>query len=273
MGRNKHKLPNAFNPDQLIRLFDVMDNVKVGVAAALAFYCGLRISEVCNLKIDHVNFTDKKLKVVDSKYTLRSKSNYGKDRYIPIPDQMISPLKKWINLIKGGQWLFPSDKSPDDHLRKKSLYEQYRVYLKRADLEIPEYDVEVKVPGQKEKRTITRHRYNFHTLRHSYGTYLRNKGVALEDIKELMGHERYDTTLVYAKIASTQKSKAVNEAFSNQLRNQVIPQEEIRRIAYPTQGQSPMEFLQMQMLRGEITKEEYQEKLNLLQSVAVKQIQ
>ncbi len=272
---NKHKLPNAFDPDQLIRLFDVMNNVKVGVASALAFFCGLRISEVCNLKIDNINFNDKKLKVVDSKYTLRKKNNYGKDRYIPIPDQMISPLKKWINLIQGGQWLFPSDKSPDDPLRKKSLYEQYRVFLKRADLEIPEYDIpfKCKVNGKTEKRMVTRHRYNFHTLRHSYGTYLRNKGVALEDIKELMGHERYDTTLVYAKIASTQKRKAVNEAFSTQLRQQVIPQQEVQRIAYPQQGQSPIEFLQMQMVRGEITKEEYQEKLQLLQPVAVKQIE
>ncbi len=268
---NKNKLPNAFDPDQLIRLFDVMTNVKVAMASALAFFCGLRISEVCNLKINNVNFFDKKLKVVDSKYALRKTNNYGKDRYIPIPDQMISPLKKWINLIQGGQWLFPSDKSPDDPLRKKSLYEQYRLVLKNADLEIPEEDIrrEVTVKGKKEYKTMTRHRYNFHTLRHSYGTYLRNKGVALEDIKELMGHVRYDTTLVYAKIASTQKRKAVNEAFSTQLRQQVIPHEEVKRIAYPQQGQSPVEFLQMQMVRGEITKEEYQEKLQLLQPVAV----
>ena len=47
----------------------------------------------------------------------------------------------------------------------------------------------------------------------------------------------------------------------------------MKRIAYPQQGQSPVEFLQMQMVRGEITKEEYQEKLQLLQSVAVKQLE
>ena len=52
---NKNKLPDAFDPDQLVQLFDVIDNVKVGVAAALAFFCGLRISEVCSLQIDNVN--------------------------------------------------------------------------------------------------------------------------------------------------------------------------------------------------------------------------
>ncbi len=55
MGRNKHKLPSAFDPDQLVQLFDVIDNPKVGVAAALAFFCGLRISEACNLKTSDID--------------------------------------------------------------------------------------------------------------------------------------------------------------------------------------------------------------------------
>jgi integrase/recombinase XerD len=264
---NKNKLPEAFDPDQLVQLFDVIDNVKVGVASALAFFCGLRISEVCNLKMEDINLHTKKLKVVNSKYTLRGKTGYGKDRYVEIPDQMISPLKKWFNLIQGGKWLLPSDRSPDDPLRKKSLYEQYRVYLRRAGMEIKLDDIHytARINGKKVDRTVTRHKYNFHTLRHSYGTYLRNKGVPLEDIKDFMGHERFDTTLVYAKLASHRKREIINSAFNSQLRQQVIPQEEVKRIAHPQTGQSPVNFLQMQMLRNEITEEEFQRKKQLLQ--------
>ena len=69
---------------------------------------------------------------------------------------LISPLKKWIDIIAGGKWLLPSDKSPNTHIRKKSLYEQYRFVLKNAGLLIPEYETEyeAKIQGKKVTRTI-----------------------------------------------------------------------------------------------------------------------
>ncbi len=275
MGRNKYKLPSAFDPDQLVQLFDVIDNPKVGVAAALAFFCGLRISEACNLKQEDVDLGMKKLKVVDSKYTLRGRTGYGKDRYVPIPDQIIGPLQKWVKLIHGGKWLFPSDKSPDLPLRKKSLYEHFRHSLKQAGLEIPETEIKytAKVDGKKVERKVTRHKYNFHTLRHSYGTYLRNKGVPLEDIKELMGHERFDTTLLYAKIAVHRKRDVVNGAFNVQLRQQVIPQEEVKRFTHPPVGQSPIEMLQTMLIKGDISEEEFTAKARAIQMTMVKRLE
>ncbi len=273
---NKHKLPGVFYPEHLVKLMDVIDRPKVGVAVALAFFCGLRINEVASLRIEDVDLSAKKLKVVDSKYTLRKKTGYGKDRYVTLPDQMINPLRKWISIIDGGKWLFPSDKSPDAHLRKKSLYEQFHFYLKRADLAIPECQITYKqrINGKRIERTITRHKYYFHTLRHSYGVYLRNKGVSLDTIKNAMGHERYDTTLVYARIGTVEMDKEINQAFGNSLRSQVIPQERVQQaIALPSSSQSPLEYLQMQFLRGEISEVDYQRKLALLQQVNIKMIQ
>jgi integrase/recombinase XerD len=269
MGRNKHKLPNVFDTEQLVQLFDAMQRPKVAVACFVGFFCGLRISEVCKLKQANIDLTKKMLKVEDSKNKNREKQGYGKDRYVPIPDQVIPVIKKWMGLMEGGKWVFPSDKSPDTHLRKKSLDEQFRHTLKMAGLLVPDYDVEYDavVNGKVQHRKVTRYKYRFHTLRHSYATYLRNKGVGIDVIKELLGHELYDTTLIYAKIAQTSKTKAVSEAFNVQLRQQVIPQEEVRRIAYPEPNQSPLSFLQMQMLRGEITEDEFQRKAALLQGM------
>ncbi len=272
---NRNKLPNAFTEEQMVRLFDEIDRPKVCMAAALAFFCGLRISEVCKIKIEDVKLSTKELKVVNSKYTLRGKTGYGKDRYVPIPDSMIDPIKNWIDLISGGKWLFPSDKSPDSPLRKKSLYEQYRIFLKQAGLEIPETKIAyiVKVNGKKESREVVRHKYNFHTLRHTYGTYLRNKGVPIEDIKEFMGHERFDTTLVYAKIAHYRKREVIDEAFNVSLRTQTISQEGVKRMTMPKSDETPIQCLQMKMVKGNISAEEYRERVNLLQMVQVKQIE
>ncbi|HLP79239.1 MAG TPA: tyrosine-type recombinase/integrase [Acidobacteriota bacterium] len=273
---NRNKLPGVFYPEHLVKIMDVIDRPKVGVAVALAFFCGLRINEVCSLRIEDVDLSSKKLKVVDSKYTLRKKTGYGKDRYVTLPDQMINPLRKWVSIIEGGKWLFPSDKSPDAHLRKKSLYEQFHFYLKRADLCIPERQITYtqRVNGKKFERTISRHKYYFHTLRHSYGVYLRNKGVSLDTIKNAMGHERYDTTLVYARIGTVEMDREINQAFGNALRSQVIPQERVSQaLALPNNSKSPLEFLQMQLVEGKISDVDYQKKLALLQQANVKMIQ
>lgn len=190
---HKSKLPDVFNVEQIIQLFDAMDRPKVAMATAIAFFCGLRISEICSMKIEDVDLVKQRLKVVDGKNSRRKFSGYGKDRYVPIPPQLISPLKKWLDIIQGGKWLFPSDKSPDTHIRKKSLGEQYKDVLKRANLLIPEREIEfkTKVNGKKQSKTIVRHKYYFHTLRHSYATYLRDKGVDIYTISDLLGHKTF----------------------------------------------------------------------------------
>lgn len=215
---NKNKLPSVLNVEQLIKLFDCIDRPKVAIASALAFFCGLRISEVCNLKIEDLDLEKQRLKVVDGKNSRRSFSGYGKDRYVPIPPQMISPLKKWIEIIDGGKWLLPSDKSPDSHIRKKNLGEQYKECLARAGLLIPAMELEfkTKINGETTTKKIIRHKYYFHTLRHSYATYLRDKGVDIYTISDLLGHNQVTTTQIYARISDSQRIKAVNQAFNHQ---------------------------------------------------------
>jgi integrase/recombinase XerD len=274
MGK-KGMIPDVFNPEQLVNLFDACDRPKVGMAIAIAFFCGLRISEACNLRIEDIDLSSKRLKVRDSKYTLRQKSGYGKDRYVPIPNQMVSPIEKWLDIIKGGKWFFPSHNSPDKPLRKKSLGEQFREVLQRANLLKSLYVLEFKqkIKGKKQTKKVTRYKYRFHTLRHSYATYLRNKGVGIDIIKELLGHERYDTTLIYTKISDVQRKEAVNQAFNVQMRQQYIPPEEVKRLSSPSHNQKPLEILQKQMLMGEISEEDYRKKLALLKEANILQLE
>ena len=116
---HKNKLPDVFNTEQLVKLFDAIDQPKVAIAVAVTFYCGLRISEICNLKIEHVDLTARKIKIVDAKNSRRFATGYGNDRYVPLPPHMISPIKKWLEIIQGGVWFLPSDKSPDTHIRPR----------------------------------------------------------------------------------------------------------------------------------------------------------
>ena len=118
-----------------------------------------------------------------------------------------------------------------------------------------------------------RHKYNFHTLRHSFATYLRNKGMPLEDIKEIMGHARFDTTFVYAKLGIQQLHSSLHKAFDVQARHQIIPQEEVRRASVPQPGMSAIEHLRMKLVNEEITDEEFANKARMLQMTIVKQLE
>lgn len=100
---NKNKLPDVLSAEQIIKIFDTMEDPKIAIATAVTFFCGLRISEICKLKIEDIDLQNKKLKIVDSKFSMRTKTNYGKDRYVIIPDLMINPIKKWLDIIQGLQ--------------------------------------------------------------------------------------------------------------------------------------------------------------------------
>ena len=118
---NKNKLPDVLSVEQLVKIFDAVDDPKIAIATAVTFFCGLRISEICKLRIEDIDFENKKLKVVDSKFSMRTKTKYGKDRYVIIPDMMIGPIQKWLNIIQGGKYFLPSDKCPNSYVRPKTI--------------------------------------------------------------------------------------------------------------------------------------------------------
>lgn len=221
----KQKLPGVLNTEQIVKIFDTIDRPKVAIATAIGFFCGLRISEVAHLKISNIDIEKKRLKVENSKYYLKNISGYGKDRYVPIPDVLISPLKKWIDIMGGGTWLFSSYTSPNEHMSKKTLGSEFREFLNRAGFNQVSYHIKFK-SGPNKGIAIPRYKFHFHTLRHSYATYLLEKGVDLYTISSLLGHNQVSTTQIYARISDKQRVEAVRDAFSIQMSSRVqnIPQ-------------------------------------------------
>jgi Phage integrase family len=110
-------------------------------------------------------------------------------------------------------------------MRKKNLHEQFRQVLAKAGLLIPRYEMEFKqrIQGKRRLKKVTRYKYYFHTLRHSYATYLLEKGVDLYTISHLLGHNQVTTTQIYARISEGQKNKAIDAAFNAPLRSRILP--------------------------------------------------
>jgi len=228
---NQNKLPDVLSVEQLIKIFDTVEDPKIAIATAITFFCGLRISEACKLKVEDIDLEDKKLKVVDSKFSMRTKTKYGKDRYVVIPDMMIGPIKRWLDITQGGKWFLPSDKSPNTHLRPKTLGEKFRIVLNKSGLLIPMYQLTFKQKrnGIRKEKTVTRYKYHFHTLRHSYATYLCSKGIDIYTISDLLGHNQVTTTQIYARISDKKRKEAIDLAFNYPLRSRIInvPQNEL----------------------------------------------
>ena len=103
-----------------------------------------------------------------------------------------------------------------------------------------------------------RYKYYFHTLRHSYATYLEEQGVAIEKISKLLGHADIGTTMIYTHISDTKAQQSVDEAFSSPfgLKKNVMPQS--------NNVKSPEEILGVRLANGEISPKEFHQRMNLL---------
>ena len=93
MGKNKNKLPDIMSKEQLVKLFEQMFIPKLSIACFVALMCGLRIREVCRLEVADIDLQKRVIKIRDSKNSRREKQGYGKDRYVPLPEMAISPIK------------------------------------------------------------------------------------------------------------------------------------------------------------------------------------
>jgi integrase len=273
---NKNRLPDVLNKEQLVKLFETIDNPKLGIASFVAFFCGLRINEVCQLKVEDIDLEKCRLKVVDSKNPRRNITGYGKDRYVDFPPEIRGPIRKWLEIIEGGKWLIPSLISPDRPLRKKTLHEHFRYALQKADLLVPLYSKNYKTTnrGRKIEVNRTRYKYYFHTLRHSYATYVYEKTSDLYAVSSLLGHSQITTTEIYARISGVKKKCTVAKAFrslgDNFIEEQHLPPvEKIEVPVYYAQAEQlvrkaaskipvALELLDLRLARQEISVDEYQ---------------
>lgn len=160
------KLPNVFNREQITQLLNTIDEPWVMIAVLLGLFCGLRRMEVQSLKVEHVDLVTKRMRVENSKNPNKTIEGYGTDRVVPIPQFMVPVVEQWIQLIHRREYMFPSIENPEQPISKEHLWRVYTRALERAGL-----NSVVKT----DTRGLKRHKYNFHTLRHTYATLLWEK--------------------------------------------------------------------------------------------------
>ncbi len=140
----------------------------------LAFYTGLRKSELLNLKFSDINFTTRKILLKETKQ--------GKAQYRRLNDKAIEYLLKLKEQNRSGYVI----EYKDSHIA----------------------DIKTAFNKLMKKLQINK---SIHCLRHSFGTYLAAKGVPLHNLRELMGHKDVKTTMRYAHVLEDQLLDDVNK--------------------------------------------------------------
>jgi len=161
---------------QCAKLLEVIVNLKHKLIVLLMLDCGLRVSEAISLKYEDFDFK-RDLVVVK---TLKKRGKVVR-RKIPLSKRLYQCLAEYFSKqknIEKDDFLFPYQFSNKYHITRDAVNKFLKTYNKKLGFKF----------------------INPHSLRHAFGTRHIAEGTPLENIKTMMGHERYDTTLIYTQI-------------------------------------------------------------------------
>ncbi len=206
---NKKKLPHVMSKKQLVRFLEESGDIRNFILVFLGVFLGLRVGEVARLKWEDVNLELGEVKILDAKNTKRFKSGYGKDRIVPIMKSFRPFFLKWRAMNPDEEYVLPFHCAGDrmgcqNKIAKRVIrwfQERFHDALVKADLLEVDY---------LQKDGKPRHKYHVHTLRHVCGVNMRRCGMPIEDIRDFMGHEKVETTMVYAELTKDDLKESVD---------------------------------------------------------------
>jgi integrase/recombinase XerD len=175
--KKEFKLIEYVTVDEMQLMFSVCQNIKHKAIMALAFGCGLRVSEIISLKPQHIDSTRMIINIIQGKGR--------KDRQVQLPQNLLNLLRDyWKEYNPKGGYLFQGQF--EAQYSERSINQFLKKYAKKAGL----------------KRNI-----HCHLLRHGYATSSLETGVDLRIIQKLLGHNSIKTTLRYTHVSTSLISK------------------------------------------------------------------
>lgn len=174
-------VPNILTEIEIQQLLSGIKNLKHEAIIQLIYSCALRISEVINLKVEHISKTKNIIRIVSSKG--------GKTADIPIPEATKVLLRVYYKEYRPKEYLFQGQKT------LKYSRSSIRKILKKALLKV----------------NITR-RIRVHDLRHSRATHWLENGMDIKFIQQILRHKKLETTERYLHLTTQSLEKAMQRA-------------------------------------------------------------
>lgn len=167
----ERQLPVVLSLEEVRCIFDVVGNLKHRVLLMVAYFAGLRVSEVVALRPEDLDSNRKMIHLRGAKG--------GKDRYALLSDGVLSCLREYWREYKPRDWLFEGQ-DPRRHYSVRSAEQVFTDAAARAGI---------------------RKRVSIHSLRHAFATHLLEQGIDIRYIQDLLGHQSIRTTEIYTHVS------------------------------------------------------------------------
>lgn len=164
--KSEKHLPQVIDKNQILDSISKITNLKHKAIITLAFSTGMRVSEVCNIKIADI---DSKRMLI----TIRQAKG-RKDRIVPLSQTTLQTLRSYWKDYQPKEYLFNGQF--DIQYSPRSCNQIVKQYLGKD--------------------------YHFHQLRHSNATALLESGTDLRIIQKLLGHSSSKTTEIYTHVST-----------------------------------------------------------------------
>ena len=169
------KLPNYLNYNEMEELLGSIDistteGLKKRLLIEMFYSTGCRVSEMINVKISDIDFTNK---------TIRIMGKGSKERIVYFGDYASKYLDNYLSKVKCDKYLFTNKKG--EKLTTNEVERIVKDIMKHISI----------------KTHVTPH-----TLRHTFATHLLNNGADIKTVQELLGHANLSTTGIYTHVSS-----------------------------------------------------------------------
>lgn len=168
--RRSRALPKVFSKDEVKRILNATRNNKHKLLLWMIYSCGLRRSEVTNIKIADLDRDRSILHIKEGKGRV--------DRIVPVSAKVWEKIDDYLESYGPVKYLFEGQSR--GKYSSESVYRVFKTALHNAGIK---KDVGV------------------HSLRHSYATHLHETGLDIRYIQELLGHKSTRTTEIYTHVS------------------------------------------------------------------------
>ena len=171
MPRRKKRIPDILSLDEINNLINSVKNPRHYLLLTLAYSAGLRVSELVNCRLGDFDLQGLQMKVRQGKGK--------KDRITIFSEKISGRLSRLVKCRPADSYLFITRNGSKMSVR--TAQKIFKQALLRAGIN---------------------KNLGIHSLRHSFATHLLEKGVDLAYIRDLLGHNSIQTTMIYTRVTN-----------------------------------------------------------------------
>ncbi len=167
LPKRAQRIPDLLTPVEVQRIIQSCTNLKYYAMLSLCYGCGLRLTEIVAVQINHLDSKQHRIKIEQGKGK--------KDRVIPLSESLLGVLRQYWQSYRSIDLLFYTKQK--DHMMSVSTLQ--------------------KVFQSAKKKAAVAKKGGIHSLRHAYATHQLDAGMPIHQLKDILGHTDIHTTMRY----------------------------------------------------------------------------